>query len=209
VCASCRWTPGSIAARYCCRQGSRSTKRRYGFFAARPSGGAGRQMIVEVLARLPLLARPQPTQGLPTPPRSARRKLRSTGVCPAEQLERQVRAFNPFPGASCTLDRQACSRCGLPKRLAVRWPAGGDSRGGQRTGIVVACGAGALRLMELQRAGGRRLSAAQFLLGTPVSQGSRCAGRCLKCNDRRQHLGWSHGFSSFSGRRAWQCSATG
>jgi methionyl-tRNA formyltransferase len=38
-------------------------------------------------------------------------------------------------------------------------------------GVTVACGEGALRLTELQRAGGKRLSAAQFLQGKPVGVG--------------------------------------
>jgi methionyl-tRNA formyltransferase len=37
-----------------------------------------------------------------------------------------------------------------------------------RSGIVVACGEQALRLTEVQKAGGKRLSAAQFLAGTAL-----------------------------------------
>jgi methionyl-tRNA formyltransferase len=42
-----------------------------------------------------------------------------------------------------------------------------------RNGIVVACGEGSLRLTELQKAGGKRLPAKQFLAGTPVLPGNR------------------------------------
>ena len=41
--------------------------------------------------------------------------------------------------------------------------------------VVIACGAGALLLTELQKAGGKRLPAAQFLAGTPVAVGTRFA----------------------------------
>ena len=44
-----------------------------------------------------------------------------------------------------------------------------------RNGILVACGEGALRLLELQKAGGKRLAAAQFLAGTPLPVGTRLA----------------------------------
>jgi methionyl-tRNA formyltransferase len=40
-------------------------------------------------------------------------------------------------------------------------------------GVLVACGEGALRLTELQRAGGKRLRAADFLRGVPVATGER------------------------------------
>ena len=40
-----------------------------------------------------------------------------------------------------------------------------------REGIVVACGSGALKVQELQRAGGKRLAAAQFLAGFPPRRG--------------------------------------
>ncbi len=41
-----------------------------------------------------------------------------------------------------------------------------------RNGIVVACGEGALCLLELQKAGGKRLPVAQFLAGMPLATGS-------------------------------------
>lgn len=44
-----------------------------------------------------------------------------------------------------------------------------------KDGIVVACGTGALRLTELQKAGGKRLPAKQFLAGSVVLPGSRFA----------------------------------
>jgi methionyl-tRNA formyltransferase len=40
-------------------------------------------------------------------------------------------------------------------------------------GVLVACGEGALRVGELQRAGGRRLAAAEFLRGCPIRAGER------------------------------------
>ncbi len=42
-----------------------------------------------------------------------------------------------------------------------------------REGIVVACGSGALKVQELQRAGGKRLAAAQFLAGFHLAAGER------------------------------------
>jgi len=42
----------------------------------------------------------------------------------------------------------------------------------RQNGILVACGEGALCLLALQKAGAKRLSAAQFLAGTPVARGA-------------------------------------
>lgn len=91
----------------------------------------------------------------------------------AIELERQVRAFDPAPGASAMLGR-------IPMKVwkAVVEPAGRPGEPGQVLGVddggvVVACGSRALRLLELQRAGGKRLPAREFLRGTPVVPGDR------------------------------------
>ena len=89
----------------------------------------------------------------------------------AALIERRLRAFDPFPGATAVLAgetlklwrAETCAGSGRPGEvLAV-----GDA------GIVVACGDGALRLTMLQRAGGKRLPAAAFLQGHPLQPGAR------------------------------------
>ena len=90
---------------------------------------------------------------------------------PALELERAVRAFRPAPGAYGLLE-------GEPLKI---WRARVVEASGQPPGalrahgdeLVVACGAGALAVSELQRAGARRLSAAEFLRGRPLSPGLR------------------------------------
>ena len=54
---------------------------------------------------------------------------------------------------------------------ALRRP--GEVLSADKTGIVVACGKNALRILELQREGGKRLTAEQFLQGHPLSPGQR------------------------------------
>ncbi|HKB83918.1 MAG TPA: methionyl-tRNA formyltransferase [Burkholderiales bacterium] len=85
-----------------------------------------------------------------------------------KQLDRQIRAFDPFPGAFSLLRSE-------PVKIwrAVAGPGGkgtpGEILGYGPDGMDVACGDGVLRVTELQRAGGRRLKAAEFLRGlTPV-----------------------------------------
>ena len=90
----------------------------------------------------------------------------------ALELARQVRAFNPFPGAYSLLGNEPVKiwRASTGDR-GQAMP--GEILGHAPEGIDVACGKGALKIMELQKAGGRRLSAAEFLRGSPVEPGER------------------------------------
>jgi methionyl-tRNA formyltransferase len=72
-----------------------------------------------------------------------------------------VRAFNPFPGATAQIDGQSRSRSGGPNLPPERAKPGTVLAAGA-DGIVVACGEGALRLTELQKAGGKRLAGGGF-----------------------------------------------
>ncbi len=93
----------------------------------------------------------------------------------AAQIARQVRAFNPFPGASAVLlgetikvwDAQAQND--VPAAALSARPGEVVSVGPE--GIVVRTGQGAIRLTELQRPGARRLPAADFLRGFAVHAG--------------------------------------
>ena len=80
---------------------------------------------------------------------------------PADELHRQVRAYNPVPGAFFLVDDLAvkCWRAGV-----VAGAAGtpGDVLSADRDGLVVACGRDALRLDTLQRPGKRPVTAAEF-----------------------------------------------
>jgi methionyl-tRNA formyltransferase len=91
----------------------------------------------------------------------------------AAVLARRVRAFDPEPGA-----------CGRPGEAVVKiWSACAESGatdagpgtvvGSGADAIRVACGQGVLAIHELQRAGGRRLRAREFLAGTPMPAGTR------------------------------------
>lgn len=81
---------------------------------------------------------------------------------PAAELARLVRAFNPVPGAYFMLDDDRIKCWRAEEAVADDSPAGTIIEAG-RDGVVVVCGQGALRLLELQRAGKRPVSAAQFI----------------------------------------------
>jgi methionyl-tRNA formyltransferase len=88
---------------------------------------------------------------------------------PAEALDRQVRAFDPAPGAETRLDGEALKVWKAEPAAAAGRP--GEVLEASPVGIVVACGRGSLRLLEVQRAGAKRLAAGPFLLGTPLAPG--------------------------------------
>jgi methionyl-tRNA formyltransferase len=93
---------------------------------------------------------------------------------PAEVIARRIRAFDPAPGAGSVL-------AGEPVKLwraEVVAAAGGSDPDGRvlavsPSGIDVRCGRGALRITQLQRAGGKRLAVADFLRGFDVRAGMR------------------------------------
>lgn len=90
----------------------------------------------------------------------------------AVELARAVRAFNPFPVAQARFGGETWR---VWQARAVNRNDGrpGEILQADKDGILVACGEGALRLTEIQKAGGRRLPAASFLVGNPVKPGDR------------------------------------
>jgi methionyl-tRNA formyltransferase len=90
----------------------------------------------------------------------------------AAAIERRMRAFDPFPGARSTLEGEAIT-CWHGEVRAGSGGAAGEIVGIDRTALTVACGEGHLALTEMQRAGGRRLPAVEFLRGRPLSLGAR------------------------------------
>jgi methionyl-tRNA formyltransferase len=88
----------------------------------------------------------------------------------ADELSRQVRAFNPFPVAQASLDGRPCRIW-----MAVALP--GQAEPGAvtdiRDGIVVGCGQGLLKIEELQMPGGKRLAAKDFISGHALKVGDR------------------------------------
>jgi methionyl-tRNA formyltransferase len=136
--------------------------------------GLGAQMIVAAIAEAAAgRARPapQPEAGASTARKIGKREADIDWRAPAVQIERTVRAMRPSPGAAARLNgavlklwraRVADGR-GEPGRVLAAGP----------EGILVACGQDALLVEELQRAGGRRLQAAEFLRGVTVAPGAR------------------------------------
>lgn len=120
---------------------------------------------------------PQPAEGASY----ARKITRDDGKLdwsqPATALWYKVRGLTPWPGAYTYLPRDPA-----PLLLKV-WNAEplegsasaspGEILSVGKAGLVVACGTGALRILELQREGGKRLAVQPFITGTPLAAGQR------------------------------------
>jgi methionyl-tRNA formyltransferase len=132
-------------------------------------GAAAIVEALEALAAGRLRAEPQPAAGATYARKIDKAEARLDWARPAIELERAVRAFHP---AIAMLD-------GEPLRLWRVRVAQGRGDPGQvlatAPALLVACGEGALDVLEVQRAGGRRMPAAEFLRGRPLAPASRFA----------------------------------
>jgi len=132
----------------------------------------GARLIVEALARLERGDRSgaiQPAEGVTCAAKLAKAEAVLDWRQAAIQLDRAVRAFNPFPGATAQIDGQAVKIWRAELAPGAGEPGLVLAAGAE--GIVVACGEGALRLIELQKSGGKRLPAADFLHGFALKSG--------------------------------------
>jgi methionyl-tRNA formyltransferase len=90
----------------------------------------------------------------------------------AAELSRAVRAYNPFPVAQARF-RGETWRIWRARAEGRQAGQPGEIVRADKEGILVACGEGALRLQEIQKAGGKRLDTAVFLAGNPVRAGEQ------------------------------------
>ena len=117
---------------------------------------------------------PQPDAGATYAPKIGKSEAEVDWRAAATAIDRQVRAFDPVPGAYTHL-------AGANVKLWSVQPAGSLPQGvapgtvieADAGGIVVACGEGSLSIAELQPAGGRRMSAAAFIAGRRIARGGR------------------------------------
>ncbi|HZX30938.1 MAG TPA: methionyl-tRNA formyltransferase [Rhodocyclaceae bacterium] len=131
----------------------------------------GGKLIVDCLARLPLPAETQSEAGVTYAAKLEKAEAAIDWRWPATEVDRLIRAFNPFPGA------QAMLKGGGVKVWRAR-PVDGRGEPGEilaagKEGIAVACGEGAILITEVQKAGGKRLPAMQFLAGNALAKGDR------------------------------------
>ena len=120
--------------------------------------------------------RPQPPEGVSYAAKIKKQDGQIDWVQPARVIWNRVRAMVPWPGAFTHLP-------GPQPQLLKIWEAEMIERSGEagnvlqadKSGIVVGCGSGALKILALQREGGRRMNAADFLAGNPLRPGQQLA----------------------------------
>ena len=164
----------------------------------------GGRLIVQALELAAcggLHATPQPAEGVTYAHKIDKHEAAIDWTLPAEVIERRIRAFDPFPGASSVLGGETVKVWGADFNSFPRWGKAGMGAGEATTvtkdasplpypppegegvpgqilqisdeGVTVACGQGALVLTELQRPGGKRLPAREFLRGFALQAGQR------------------------------------
>ena len=136
----------------------------------------GGRMIVEALELAAcggLKAVPQPAEGITYAHKIEKAESTIDWSLPATVIGQRIRAFDPFPGASTECAGETIkvwsyeidsNKSNTDNRKGQILSANGD-------GVTVACGEGTLRLTTLQRAGGKRLAAADFLRGFDLQPG--------------------------------------
>jgi methionyl-tRNA formyltransferase len=160
----------------------------------------GAELLVETIPAYvagTILLQPQPAAGSSYAAKIKKEDGQIDWSKPAGQIWNRVRAFTPWPGAFTFLPGESESKLvwattnpekklpigapASPPRMLKIWKAEVAEKSGDegnvlsadKNGIVVGCGQDALRILELQREGGRRLPVEQFLAGFPLGAGQR------------------------------------
>jgi methionyl-tRNA formyltransferase len=141
--------------------------------------GMGAELLVKTLPAYTgdgLLPKPQ-NEAMATYARKiTKEEGRLDWTQPARTLWNHVRAFTPWPGAFTILPVRD-ARKGLKIIRATvaenRSGAAGEILQADKSGLVVACGQGALCIHELQLEGARKLAVAEFLAGHPIRPGAK------------------------------------
>ena len=120
----------------------------------------GARMIVEALSRLPdLRPEPQPEPGVTYAQKIGKAEARIDWTRPAAEIDGLIRGLSPFPGAWCEAGAERL------KLLRSRLAEGQGEPGQILHGLTVACGDGAVEVLEVQRAGAKALPVADALRG--------------------------------------------
>lgn len=126
----------------------------------------GAQALIEWLDR-PTSPEPQPELGATYAKKVGKAEARIDWTRPAEEIERQVRAFDPQPGAWFEVNGERI------KILAAEI-AGGSGKPGEVIDdeLTIATSSGAIRALQVQRAGRAPMSTAELLRGFPIAKGT-------------------------------------
>jgi len=116
--------------------------------------------------------KPQPEAGATYAKKIEKGETRIDWSRPAADVHNHIRGLSPFPGAWFEFVTE-----GKPARVKVIRSTRGDGKGAPGTvlddQLTIACGDGAVRLLQVQRAGAKAMNTEEFLRGTPIEPGTR------------------------------------
>ena len=131
----------------------------------------GAALITEALSRLDDLdVEAQPEQGVTYAAKIDKAEARVDWSKGAVEVDRTIRGLSPFPGAWCEVEGVRIKL--LASTIAEGVGAPGEVLEAGPSGVIVACGQGAVRLLRLQRSGRAAQDAGEFLRGMAVARGS-------------------------------------
>ena len=121
------------------------------------------------LERESLALQPQAEEGVTYAAKIDKAEARIDWSKPAKDVHNTIRGLSPFPGAWCEMEIN-----GAVERVKLQRSTLGEGKGEPGTvlddRLTVACGEGAIRLVTLQRSGGKPLPAQEFLRGAQVTK---------------------------------------
>ncbi|KZL23780.1 methionyl-tRNA formyltransferase [Pseudovibrio sp. WM33] len=137
-------------------------------------GGDLMMRALSALSRGGLGATPQPDEGVTYAKKIQKSETRIDWSLPAEQVHNHIRGLSPFPGAWCEMVLGGKN----PERVKILRSSVADGSGAagevllvDDTTLTIACGSGAIKLVQVQRAGKKAMSAEEFLRGSKLSAG--------------------------------------
>ncbi|RWK58422.1 methionyl-tRNA formyltransferase [Mesorhizobium sp.] len=135
----------------------------------------GAALMAEALARMErdaLTFTAQATEGVTYAKKIDKAETRVDWTRPAGEVHDHIRGLSPFPGAWC--ETEIGGRLERLKLLRSTLSDGAGEPGGILDDrLTVACESGAIRLVEVQRAGGRPIAAQEFLRGAKLEKGMK------------------------------------
>lgn len=138
--------------------------------ALAPLGADLMMRAIAAAERGTLTLTPQPEAGVIYAEKISKGETRIDWSKPASDVHNHIRGLSPFPGTWFEL--------GGVRVKALR-STKGEGSGAPGTAVndklTIACGDGAVRLVQVQRAGAKAMTADEFLRGTPVARGTAVA----------------------------------
>ena len=136
----------------------------------------GAELLVETIPGYvagSISPQPQPAEGSTYAAKISKEDGRIDWNWPAQKIWNRLRAFTPWPGAFTFLPGEPKPQLLkiLKAEVVEKTGKAGEILSADKSGLVVAAGQDALRILELQREGGRRMNAAEFLAGHSLKIG--------------------------------------